>query len=434
MKVNAIVLSAGKGTRMKSDLPKVVHRVCGYEMVNMVLKNLTDAGVDKSFVVVGYKADEVKKRIDTRFNTEFVIQEEQLGTGHAVKCAKEFLKDEDGITIITCGDTPLVTPQTYEKLIKKHIGSKDDLTILTAKVEKSTGYGRIIRNDVEQVKAIVEEKDADETQKLIKEINTGIFCFDTKKLFTYIDEIKNNNNQAEFYLTDLVDIFNHNAEKVSAYTTPYAEETIGVNDLVALAEASNILKVRINKEHLLNGVGIVDPNNTYIGPNVEIAAGTNIYPGCFISGNTKIGSGNMIFPNSVIDDVIIGNNNQIGPMAYIRNNAKIEDDCRIGNFVEVKNSKIKSNTKSAHLTYIGDADVGSDVNFGCGTITANYDGVNKHRTVIGDNVFIGSNVNLIAPVELANDVFVAAGTTVTENIEKNKFVVGRVKANIKEKR
>lgn len=434
MKVNAIVLSAGKGTRMRSDLPKVVHRVCGYEMVNMVLKNLTEAGVDKSYVVVGYKADEVVKRVDSRFNVEFAMQTEQLGTGHAVKCAGGQLRDEEGITIITCGDTPLISPKTYEKLIKKHIGSKEDLTILTAKIENSTGYGRIIRNDVEQVKAIVEEKDADEQQKMIKEINTGIFCFDNKKLFKYIEEIKNNNNQAEYYLTDLVDIFNQNAEKVSAYTTPYPEETIGVNDLVALSEASNILKARINKEHLINGVGIVDPNNTYISPNVIIGAGTNIYPGCYITGDTVIGTGNMIFPNSVLDDVTIGDNNQIGPMAYLRNNASIEDNCRIGNFVEVKNSNIASGSKSAHLTYIGDADVGNNVNFGCGTITANYDGVNKNRTVIGNNVFIGSNTNLIAPLTIEDDVFIAAGTTVTNNVNKNKFVIGRTKADIKEKR
>lgn len=434
MKVNAIILSAGKGTRMKSDAPKVVHKVCGYEMVNMVLKNLTEAGVDKSYVVVGYKSDEVKQSIDKRFNVEFAIQDEQLGTGHAVKCAAPLLESEDGITIITCGDTPLVTPKTYEKLIKKHIGSKADLTILTANVENSTGYGRIIRNDVEQVKAIVEEKDANEKQKMIKEINTGIFCFDTKKLFTHINAIKNNNNQAEYYLTDLVDIFNHNAEKVSAYTTPYPEETIGVNDLVALSQASNILKMRINTQHQINGVEIIDPNNTYIGPNVEIEAGTKIHPGCNITGNTKIGSGNMIFANSVLEDVTIGNNNQIGPMAYLRNEAKIDDNCRIGNFVEVKNSTIASNTKSAHLTYIGDAIVGSNVNFGCGTITANYDGVNKHRTVIGDNVFIGSNTNLIAPLNIEDDVFIAAGTTVTKNIEKNKFVIGRSKTDVKEKR
>lgn len=434
MKINSIILSAGKGTRMRSESPKVVQKVMGYEMVNLVMKNLVDAGIEDNYLVVGYKKDEVISRIDDKFKFDYVEQNEQLGTGHAVLMAKEKLQGAEGITIVTCGDTPLVSSSTFKGIIDEHQNSGNDLTILTAKIDNPTGYGRIIRDEDGQVKSIVEQKDASVEEQAVNEINTGIYCFDNKKLFEYIELISNENVQNEYYLTDLVQIFNEKNEKVGAFITDTPDETLGVNDLRALSEASRILRNTINEQLLIDGVNILDPENTYIEPNVTIGQGTIIEPNVSIKGNSKIGKNNVIKASTYIEDCELGDNNEVGPMARFRGNSVIGDDCKIGNFVEFKNVKFGNGSKSAHLTYVGDAVVGENVNFGCGTITANYDGVNKHQTIIGNDIMIGSNSTLVAPVTIEDGAFIAAGTTVTKDVAADKFVIGRVRQETKDKK
>ncbi len=432
MQINSIVLSAGKGTRMKSELPKVVQPVLGYEMINLVLKSLTEANITNNYLVVGYKKEEVIARVDKKFNFDYVEQTEQLGTGHAIMVAKDKLKNIGGITVVTCGDTPLISGDTFKGLIEHHMENKSDLTVLTAVIDNPQGYGRIIRNENGTVDAIVEQKDASESEQQIKEINTGIYCFDNEKLFKYVDQITNDNAQSEYYLTDLVSIFNEKGEKVDAYITENHQETLGVNDIPALSKAAKILKTRINHQLMIDGVNIFDPENTYIGPNVTIGAGTIIEPNVQIMGNVVIGENNHIKTGTVIENSTIGNNNDIGPMARFRNNVVMADNCKIGNFVEFKNANVASGTKCAHLAYIGDATVGENVNFSCGAITANYDGKQKHHTEIGNNVIVGSNATLIAPIKIADDVFVAASTTVTKDVESNKLVIGRSRETIKD--
>ena len=434
MNLNAIILSAGKGTRMKSSKPKVIQEVCGVPMINLVLNSLTDASIKNNYVVIGYKAEDVESIIEDRFNFEKVIQKEQLGTGHAVKSVSKFLESKEGVTVVTYGDTPLVRASTYKDIISHHIEEKNDITVLTAEIGNPTGYGRIIRDDDSNITSIVEHKDATKTQLKINEINTGIYCFDNKKLFDLIKFIDNNNVQEEYYLTDLVDIFKRNDFKVGGYVTKDVNEVYGVNDLVNLAKASEILKKRINSKHLINGVNILDPNNTYIGPYVKIGQGTVIEPNNFISGDVTIGETNHLKAGNYIVNSTIGSNNTIGPSSHLRDGAIIGDNLRIGNYVEIKNSTLGDNTKAAHLTYIGDSVIGKNVNFGCGCITANYDGKYKFKIEIEDNVFIGSNTNLVAPLKIAEGSFIAAGCTITDDIGTNKFVIGRSKVEIKERK
>ncbi len=431
MDVNSIILSAGKGTRMKSSKPKVIQPVLGYEMVNLVLKSLTEAGIQNNLLVVGYKKDEVLSSIDNNFMYDYVEQTEQLGTGHAVLIAKQKLAKNDGLTIVTSGDTPLVTSQTFKDLIEFMQTNESDLTVLTTKQDDPTGYGRIVRSDDGSLAKIVEQKDADQNTLLIDEVNTGVYAFDNKKLFKYIEQITNDNAQGEYYLTDLIELFKKGNERVDAFCIDDSDEVIGVNDLVALERVNTVLQKRINKMHMLNGVQIINSQSTFIGPNVKIGAGTVIYPGNVILGNSQIGDNTQLHANNTIENSIVGNDSNVGPMAYLRANAVIGDNCRIGNFVELKNTKFNNGSKSAHLTYLGDAVVGSNVNIGCGVITANYDGDNKHQTIIGDEAFIGSNTNLIAPIEVGTKVFVAAGSTVTDNVENNMFVIDRQPMRVK---
>lgn len=427
----SIVLAAGKGTRMRSIKPKVVQKVLGTEMINLVLAALSKGGVNENTLVVGYKSDEVIEAIDQKISFTAVHQKEQLGTGHAVMmCAKSF-ENFEGNVLITCGDTPLITSSTYEKLIRYHEENKNDVTVLTTLLDNPYGYGRIIRSDDDNLLKIVEQKDADETEQKTKEVNTGVYIFDSQKLFSKIDLLHSDNAQKEYYLTDMIKVFIENNYKAGAFVTNNSEEVMGINDLVSLQKANKILQREINYTHMSNGVQIIDSDNTYISSGVKIGEGTIIYPGNVIEGNVQIGSNNILMPNNMIVDTVIGNNCQIGPMCYMRNNTQIEDDCRIGNFVEIKNSLIGKNTKSAHLTYIGDSEVGERVNFGCGTITANYDGKNKFKTKIGNDVFIGSNANLIAPLTIDDDVFIAAGTTLSKDIPQGKFVVQKREYEIK---
>ena len=437
----ALVLAAGQGKRIKSDLPKVLHKVCGKEMVNHVIDSIRKAGIDDVDVIVGKGAELVKERTSDR-NVSYSLQEEQLGTGHAVKCSKDFLKDKKGVVAVFAGDTPLIRQSTIEKLFNEHIEKKNAATVLTSMVEDPTGYGRIVRDSNNEVLKIVEHKDCNEEELKIKEMNTAIYCFDIELLVSSLSKINNNNNQGEYYLTDVIEILKSEGKKIGAVITEF-EETIGVNSRVQLAEAEEILKNRINLIHMENGVTLIDPKTTYIGIDVEIGKDTIIYPNNILEGNTKIGSNCTLYQNSrIVDSVIgdevdiqssvilssnIGDNTTVGPFAYIRPETTIGKHARIGDFVEIKKSTIGDGTKVSHLTYIGDAEVGSECNFGCGTVVVNYDGKAKHKTIIGNHSFIGCNTNLVSPVKVEDNTYIAAGSTITSEVKEGELAIARAK-------
>lgn len=436
----AVILAAGQGKRIKSDLPKVLHKVCGKEMVNHVIDTMRKANIEEVNVVIGKGAELVKEKTKAK-NVSFAMQEEQLGTGHAVKCARDFLKGKKGVVGVFAGDAPLIKSETIEKLFNEHLEKGNKATLLTSLVEDPTGYGRIVRNGEEVVK-IVEHKDCNEEELKINEMNAAIYCFDIEALLEALDKLSNNNNQGEYYLTDVIGILKDQGEKVGAIVIDY-EETIGVNSRVQLAEAEEILRNRINLMHMENGITLIDPKSTYIGADVEILNDTIIYPNNNIEGNTKIGKGVIIYPNSrisnsiigdeveiqssVILDSTIGNKTTVGPFAYIRPESIIGDKARIGDFVEIKKSTIGNNTKVSHLTYIGDASVGENCNFGCGTVVVNYDGKNKNRTEIGNNSFIGCNTNLVSPVKIYDNTYIAAGSTITDDVNEGELAIARAK-------
>ncbi|WP_072520218.1 bifunctional UDP-N-acetylglucosamine diphosphorylase/glucosamine-1-phosphate N-acetyltransferase GlmU [Gemella massiliensis] len=437
----AVILAAGKGTRMKSKLYKVLHKVCDRTMVELVLDSLNDLKMDEVITVVGHGAEKVKEVLGDR--TKFVLQAEQLGTAHAVKVAKDMLKDKNGTTIVMYGDTPLIRPETINNMLDHHEQTKAKATVLTAYADNPFAYGRIIRDTNGKLEKIVEEKDAAEPEKQVKEINSGIYCFDNKLLFEMLEEVKNDNKQGEYYLPDVLYLIRNRGEIIETYLCNDFDETFGVNDRVALAYAENVMRNRINTKHMLNGVTLVDPANTYIAPNAIIGRDTTIYPNVTIKSNTVIGEDCQIKPNSYLEnsiikngvkvlsstvtDSIIGANTRIGPYSHIRNNCVLGENVRIGNFVELKNTKYGNGSKTAHLSYLGDTTVGSNTNIGCGTITVNYDGKNKYRTTIGSDTFIGCNSNLIAPVEIGDGAIVAAGTTVTKNVPDDALVIARAK-------
>jgi len=446
LNVYSIVLAAGQGVRMKSKIPKVLHEIGGKPMIDHVLDNLSALNIQDIIVVVGHKYQEVVNYLDE--DIQYVEQKEQLGTAHAVLQAKSKLLQKKGITLIMCGDTPLITVETLKSLIEQHVETKAAATILTAKVSTPTGYGRIIRDNNEFVLKIVEEKDASSENKMINEINSGVYCFDNIKLFKEIEKIDNNNNKSEYYLTDIIGIFKSNGEKVAAYQTTDCEEIIGINDREMLAKADDIFRKRILNNHMKDGVTIVDPNNTYIEKDVKIGQDTIIYPNTFlkgktiIDGNCKIGPGVDItdviigegttITYSVISSSIIGKNTNIGPFAYIRPGAKIGEFVKIGDFVEIKNSSIGNRTKISHLSYIGDSNLGENINVGCGTITVNYDGSTKSRINIADNSFIGCNSNLIAPVSIGEGSYIAAGSTITNDVPDGALAIARERQSNKE--
>ena len=442
----AVILAAGQGTRMKSKLYKVLHPVVGRPMVKHVINQLKSIHLNKLVTVVGHGAEDVMKQIGDE--STFAIQDEQLGTGHAVLQAEELLKDKEGTTIVVCGDTPLITDKTYEALFEHHerVGSK--ATILTAKAPNPTGYGRVIRNEHNEVERIVEHKDANDQELLVDEINTGTYCFDNQALFAALKDVSNDNAQREYYLPDVIEILRKKSNKVSAYQTEDFEETLGINDRVALSEAEQIMKKRINEHHMRNGATIIDPNNTYIGLDVTVGIDTIIYPGAIIHGETTIGAETVIGPHTEIDSCDIGSHvviqqsvvkgsvindhAEIGPYAYIRPGSNIGKDVKVGQFVELKKAHIGNNSKVPHLSYIGDAHIGENVNVGCGTITVNYDGKEKHITTIEDDAFIGCNSNLVAPVTVGSGSYIAAGSTITKDVPKESLGIARSRQSNKE--
>ncbi|ADV94980.1 MULTISPECIES: bifunctional UDP-N-acetylglucosamine diphosphorylase/glucosamine-1-phosphate N-acetyltransferase GlmU [Bacillus] len=437
----AVVLAAGQGTRMKSKLYKVLHPVCGKPMVEHVVDEALKLSLSKLVTIVGHGAEEVKKQLGDK--SEYALQAEQLGTAHAVKQAQPFLADEKGVTIVICGDTPLLTAETMEQMLKEHTQREAKATILTAVAEDPTGYGRIIRSENGAVQKIVEHKDASEEERLVTEINTGTYCFDNEALFRAIDQVSNDNAQGEYYLPDVIEILKNEGETVAAYQTGNFQETLGVNDRVALSQAEQFMKERINKRHMQNGVTLIDPMNTYISPDAVIGSDTVIYPGTVIKGEVQIGEDTIIGPHteimnsaigsrtvikqSVVNHSKVGNDVNIGPFAHIRPDSVIGNEVKIGNFVEIKKTQFGDRSKASHLSYVGDAEVGTDVNLGCGSITVNYDGKNKYLTKIEDGAFIGCNSNLVAPVTVGEGAYVAAGSTVTENVPGKALAIARAR-------
>ena len=439
MEKYVVVLAAGKGTRMKSKLYKVLHKVCGKTMVEHVVDAAQGVNPAEIVTIVGTGAGDVEKVLADK--SKFAFQEKQLGTGDAVMTAREELGDKDGATLVVTGDTPLFTTDTFNELFKYHAEKGNAATVLTAKAPNPFGYGRIIRDDQGNVLRIVEQKDGKPEELKVKEINTGVFCFDNKKLFEALKHVNNNNAQGEYYLTDVLEILRNSGERVGAYKMPDFSESLGVNDRIALAQATKTMQRRINEQHMRDGVSFIDPDTAYIDADVNIGNDTVIEGNVVIKGNTEIGSDCYITSGSRIVDSKIGNNvtvtsstveeaemddnTDIGPNSHLRPKAIIRKGAHIGNFVEIKKAEIGENTKVGHLTYVGDATLGKDINIGCGTIFSNYDGVKKFHTNVGDHAFIGAGSTLIAPINVADHAFIAADTTVTKDVNKYDMAIGR---------
>ena len=445
MNFKAIILAAGKGTRMKSKYPKVVHKVCGKEMVNHIIDVSKKSGVKDVVAILGHESDVVKNILPE--DTMIAMQTEQLGTGHAVKMAKEYINDEDTIVIL-CGDTPLIKEETLKRLFDYHIENEYTATVLTTKVDNPTGYGRVIRDENGDLLKIVEQKDGNAEELAVNEINSGIYCFKGQMLRESLDLLDNNNAQGEYYLTDTIKILRDKGFKVGAFNGSTIEELMGVNSRVELAKAEALMRKRINEQHLVNGVTIIDTATTYIEADVKIGSDTIIYPGVMLHGNTKIGNECIIGMNSSITNSTIGNNTEVknstiidsnvgdnttvGPYAYLRPKSNIGNNVKIGDFVEVKNATIEDNSKASHLSYIGDAHVGKDVNIGCGVVFVNYDGKNKFKSEVKDGAFIGSNSNLVAPVVVEEKGYVATGSTITDNVPEGALAIARERQVVKE--
>ena len=445
MKTKALILAAGQGTRMKSNQSKVLHKVFDKALVEYPILAAGYVGAKEICMIVGHKAEEVQKTLGD--SVSYALQKEQLGTGHAVMQALDFIGD-DGEILILYGDTPLITGETLQKMLTFHRENKNAATVLSAIIDDPTGYGRIVRNEKGQFIKIVEQKDATPTEKEIQEINGGMYVFEAGLLKYALSKLTNNNVQKEYYLTDTLEILLSSGHKVDAVPADHKDDILGVNSRVQLAEVTELMKERINQGHMINGVTIVDPQNTYIGSSVKIGKDTIIEPGCILEGTTEIGEGcfigyhskikNTIIANhvdieiSVITDSFIDEATHVGPFAYVRPNSHIGKHIKVGDFVEIKNATIGDGTKISHLTYIGDADVGKNVNFGCGTVVVNYDGEKKYRTTVGDNAFIGCNTNLVSPVVVEEGAYTAAGSTITKTVPKNSLAIARARQENKE--
>lgn len=433
---SAIVLAAGKGTRMKSSKNKVMHEVLGKPMIGHVVDRLSSIDVDEVVMVVGHQASSIQDYLKDR--VIYAMQEPQQGTGHAVMQATA-LEGKSGDTLILYGDCPLISVETMKTMFEHNQGKA--LTVLTAVLEDPAQYGRIVRDEQGNILKIVEYKDANDEERKIKEINTGIYCVSNELLFKHLADLTNDNVQKEYYLTDLVEIFAKHRYDVQGLVVEDINEVMGVNDRFDLLKASNWLQNKINTRWMQEGVTFIDPKATYVDEDVVIGEDTILYPNVYITSGSVLGKRNEILPNTMIHNSQIGDDNVIdssrimdsridndvtvGPFAHLRNGTVIESKNRIGNFVEFKNSRLGFDSRCAHLTYVGDADVGSKVNFGCGVVTVNYDGKNKFKTIIKDGAFIGSNVNLIAPITVGENAVVAAGTTANKDVLDGEMAIGR---------
>ncbi len=444
--VAALILAAGKGTRMRSSLCKVLHPVAGRPMINYVIDAVAAASPDKIAVVVGHQSEEVIKALDGS-GVEFAVQEPQLGTGHAVMAAEELLHDYTGDILILCGDIPLIQQRTLQYFIEYHRLEAAKLTVMTTRMENPQGYGRIIRDSRGFVSAIVEEKDATEECKRINEINTGIYLVKASLLFSLLTKIGSDNAQSEYYLTDIVKEAAKENELVRGFELRDSYEAIGINTRSELARVSGVIWGQLRQDLMESGVTLLNPETVYVDSTVTVGEDTIIHPGVTLSGdtvigrdciiesgvyilNSRLGDGVRVLQGSRLDKAGVMDGTQIGPMAHLRPEAKIGRNARIGNFVEVKKSSIGDGTKASHLTYIGDATVGKNVNVGCGTITCNYDGKRKHKTVIKDRCFVGSDVQFVAPVEIGEGSVIGAGSTITRDVPPKSLAVSRTRQKV----
>ena len=442
----SVILAAGMGTRMKSKMPKVLHKVCGKPLSKWVIDASKAAGADKVCAVVGHKAETVKEVLGDV--CEFALQAEQKGTGHAVMQAIDVIKNSKGEVVILNGDTPLITAETINKAIEYHKNNGNQATVITAILDDATGYGRIVRDNDGSVLKIVEQKDASEEEKKINEVNSGMYVFDAQSLVYALDKITPNNAQGEYDLTDTLEILLSAGKKIGGYAISDNDEIRGINDRVQLNEAEKIMQKRINEYHMRNGVTMRNPESVYIEDGVEIGNDTEICQNVTIKSGTKIGSDCVIGSGSMLNRAVIHDGvdvlssvilesevdegTHVGPFAYIRPNCHVGKEVKVGDFVELKNSNIDDGTKISHLTYIGDSDVGKRVNFGCGTVTCNYDGKKKYRTTIGDDCFVGCNTNFVSPINVGDGVYIAAGSTITEDIPENSLSIARARQVNKE--
>ncbi|AVO03082.1 MULTISPECIES: bifunctional UDP-N-acetylglucosamine diphosphorylase/glucosamine-1-phosphate N-acetyltransferase GlmU [Staphylococcus] len=441
----AVVLAAGKGTRMKSKLYKVLHKVAGKSMIEHVVDSVKQAGTDEIVTIVGHGAESVKETLGSQSSYSF--QEEQLGTAHAVKMAADELKGKEGTTLVVCGDTPLITPETLKALADYHEAQQAGVTVLSATADNPFGYGRIVRDQDGRLAKIVEQKDATEAEREIDEISTGIFAFDNVLLFELLEKVKNDNAQGEYYLPDVITLALEAGKIADAYRTDDFDEIMGVNDRVALSKAEAAYRERVNEYHMRNGVTLIDPASTYIEADVQIGMDTIIEPGVHLGKGTVIGEDTVIgqysdvnnstignrttIKQSVVNDATVGDDTTVGPFAQLRPNAHLGNEVKVGNFVEVKKAELKDGAKVSHLSYIGDAEIGERTNVGCGSITVNYDGKNKFKTIIGKDSFIGCNTNLVAPVTVGDGVLIAAGSTITDDIPNDSLALARARQTTK---
>jgi bifunctional UDP-N-acetylglucosamine pyrophosphorylase/glucosamine-1-phosphate N-acetyltransferase len=446
--LDVLILAAGLGTRMRSDIAKVLHRLDGRPLINYVSKTAAALAPEKIYVVIGHQGGDVKSAVLEEFGEDlavFVEQKQQLGTGDAVNAAREHLAGRDSTLLILSGDVPMIRPETLAGLVQhhhRHRGKGAACTILTVKLKDPTGYGRIIRDNEGLFERIVEQKDATEEEHRITEINAGIYAFDTRKLFTALEKVRNDNAQGEYYLTDVPALLREAGEDVAIFQHTDAFEIEGVNNRAQLADLERLLNRRTISRLMLDyGVSFIDPKNTYVSERARIGRDTVIHPNVTIEGDTEIGDGCVIRPgtritdskighgvevrdNCLIQDSEIANDCTVGPMAHLRGHAKMQTRSKVGNFVELKKTTLGAGSKASHLTYLGDATIGEDTNIGAGTVTCNYDGKNKNETHIGDNVRIGSDTMLVAPVEVGDGAVTAAGSVVIEDVEPDTLVAG----------
>ena len=447
MQPTVVILAAGLGTRMKSGLAKALHPVAELPLVQHVLNAAAGLEPEKIVLVLGHQADRVRTAVE-KYSAHIVIQTEQLGTGHAVQQAREAFAGVSGPVVILCADTPLLTTDMLRSLVDQHRKSRAAVTLITARVEDPFGYGRIVRGKG-GVTAVVEEKDATAAQKKIREVNAGIYCFDPKFLLSALTQLGRNNAQGEYYLPDTISLARKKKRIVSAFPCSDADEVMGVNSRFDLSRAEAVIRQRINRRWMAEGVTMLDPDSTFVGMEASLGRDVVLYPNVRIEGTTKIGDGCVIYPNcrirnsvladgvtvkdhSVIEEAEIAAAASIGPFAHLRPGAIIGEKARIGNFVEVKKSTIGAGSKANHLSYIGDATVGRDVNIGAGVITCNYDGYDKYRTVIEDNVFVGSDAQLVAPVRIGSGAVIAAGATITRDVPADALAINRMPQEIRE--